>query len=96
MAKNLIELLDTYDLKRIIVTSIKDEGFNVNIMIASLKLIVSCDVLGLKESFHGTCFGCAFFKTCQYAIIDEKVSKNLKHYERLPLSKAYYRTINFF
>jgi len=54
LAKNLIELLDTYDLKRIIVTSIKDEGFNVNTMIASLKSIVSCDVLGLEENFHGT------------------------------------------
>jgi len=62
-------------------------------MIAS---IVSCDVLGLEESFHRTCFGCVFFKTCQYAIIDEKVCKNLKHYEKSCLPKAYYRTINSF
>jgi hypothetical protein len=44
-------------------------------MIASLKSIVSCDVMGLEESFQGICFGCAFFKTCQYATIDEKVCK---------------------
>jgi hypothetical protein len=82
--------LDTYELKRKIVTSIKDEGFNVNIMIASLKSIVSCDVLGLEENFQGTCFGRAFFKTCQYATIDEKVCKNLKHYEKLCPPKAHY------
>ncbi len=49
LAKNLIELLDTYELKRKIVVSIKDEGFNVNTMITSLKSIVSCDVLGLEK-----------------------------------------------
>jgi len=31
--------------------------------------------MGLEESFQGICFGCAFFKTCQYATIDEKVCK---------------------
>jgi hypothetical protein len=83
LAKNLIELLDTYELKRKIVTSIKDEGFNVNTMITSLKSIISCDVLGLEKNIQGTSFDRAIFKTCQYATIDEKVCKNFKHYEKL-------------
>jgi len=29
----------------------KDEGSNLNIITTTLKSIVSCDVLGLKESF---------------------------------------------
>jgi len=36
---------------------------------------VSCDVLGLEESFQGICFGCA----CSYATIDEKVWKVLRY-----------------
>jgi hypothetical protein len=42
-------------------------------MIATLKLIVDCEVLGVEKSFHGTCFGHAFSKACQYATMDEKV-----------------------
>jgi hypothetical protein len=36
-------------------------------------------VLGLKESFKGTCFGHVFSKACQYATIDEKVCKDLQY-----------------
>jgi hypothetical protein len=46
-------------------------------MITTLKSIVKCDTLGLEESFHGTCFGHAFSKVCQYATTKEKVCKNL-------------------
>jgi hypothetical protein len=31
-------------------------------MITTLKSIVSCDVLGLEESFQGTCFDHVFLK----------------------------------
>ncbi len=42
----------------------------------SRKMIqVSCDVLGLEESFQGICFGCA----CSYATIDEKIWKVLRY-----------------
>ncbi len=85
--------MDTYELKRKIVTSIEDEGLNVKIMIASLKSIVSCDVLGLEENFQGTCFGRAFFKTCQYATMDDFFYKNLKHYEKLCMLVAHYLVI---
>ncbi len=46
-------------------------------MIIDLKSIISCDVLGLEESFQGICCGHAFSKACQYATIDEKLRKNL-------------------
>jgi hypothetical protein len=36
-------------------------------MTIALKSIISCDMLGLKESFQGICFGHAFFKACQNA-----------------------------
>jgi hypothetical protein len=33
----------------------------------------------MGESFQGTCFGHALSKACQYGIVEEKVSKHLKH-----------------
>jgi hypothetical protein len=36
-------------------------------MTFTLKVIISCDILGLKESYQNTYFGHAFFKACQYA-----------------------------
>ncbi len=49
--KKLIELFDGYALKRKIVLYVKDEGSNLNIMTIALKLVISCDVLGLEEVF---------------------------------------------
>jgi hypothetical protein len=46
-------------------------------MTLALKSVVSCDVLGLEESFQSTCFGHAFLKVCWYVIVDEKVCKGL-------------------
>lgn len=57
LAKNLIELLDKYDLRKKITTCVKDEGFNLNNMITTLKSIVSDEVIMiLGESFQGICF----------------------------------------
>jgi hypothetical protein len=36
-------------------------------------------LLGLEESFHGTCFGHAFSKTHQYATINEFFFKGLRY-----------------
>jgi hypothetical protein len=47
----LKELLDGFALRRKIIAYGKDEGFNLNIMTTILKSIVSCDMLGLEESF---------------------------------------------
>jgi hypothetical protein len=51
LAKNLTKLLGKYDLRKKIIAYVKDEGSNLNIMIVVLKFIVSCNVLGLIESF---------------------------------------------
>ncbi len=56
-------------------TSIK--GSNLNAMTITLKSIVKYEVIGLDENFQGICFGCVFFKACQYVAIDEKLYKTL-------------------
>jgi hypothetical protein len=64
-----------YNLKRKITIYVKDEKFNLNTIIVALKAVISCDNLSLEESYQGTCFGHAFSKAYQYAIMDEKVCK---------------------
>jgi hypothetical protein len=41
---------------------VKDEGSNLNTMIGALKIVVSCDILGLEESYQGTCFWACIFQ----------------------------------
>jgi hypothetical protein len=79
LAKKLIELLDSYALRRKIITYVKNEGFNMNTMTTTLKSIISCDMLGLEESFQGIYFGHASSKACQYATTKEKVCKDLRY-----------------
>jgi hypothetical protein len=67
LAKNLIKLLQKYNLKNKIILYVKDEGSNLNIMNVAL-LVVSCDILSLEESYQSTCFGHAFLKAYQYAM----------------------------
>ncbi len=72
--------MDAYGLKNKVITYLKDEGSNLNALTNyALKPIVKCETLGLEESSQGTCFGHDFYKVCQYAIIDDKVYKNLKY-----------------
>jgi hypothetical protein len=75
MARNLIELLDQYDLRKKIITYVKDQGENLNAMPIVLKFVVNYEVLGLEESFQGTCFDHAFSKAYQYGIAKEKFVK---------------------
>jgi hypothetical protein len=49
-------------------------------MINALKLVVSCEALGLEKSFLGTSFGHVFKKACQYVMTNEKVCRILKHF----------------
>ncbi len=44
-----------------------------------LKYVVSCECLGLEESFQGGCFGHAFSKACQCGSTNEKRCKNFKY-----------------
>jgi hypothetical protein len=65
LAKNLIDLLDAYDLQNKVITYLKDEGSNLNSLTnCAWKPIVKCETLGLKESFQGTYFGHVFSKAC--------------------------------
>jgi hypothetical protein len=79
LARNLIELLDAYDLKNKIITYVKDEGSNLNTLTNALKFVVKCEILSLEENFQRTYFGHVFSKVCQYATTDNKVCKNLKY-----------------
>jgi hypothetical protein len=51
LVKNVTKLLDKHDLRKKNITYVKDEGCNFNIMIIALESIVSCEFLGLEESF---------------------------------------------
>jgi len=46
-------------------------------MTSTLKIIISCDILGLEEIYQSICFAHAFSKACQYATTNEKVCKDL-------------------
>ncbi len=83
----MTKLLDSYALRRKIITYVKDEGSNLNTMSTTLKSIVSCDILGLEESFQGTCFGHAFSKACRHAITKEKICKNLRYVNQICLKR---------
>ncbi len=75
---NLNNLLDSFGPKKKIIAFVKDEGVNLNAMTSITRFIVNCDILRLKESFNGNCFGHVLSKGCQYGIIEEKVCKNMK------------------
>jgi hypothetical protein len=72
---NLSNFLDSFDLTNKIIEFVKDEGANLNVMTLALRFVVSCDNLGLDESFNGSCFGHAFSKARQYGIAKEKDCK---------------------
>jgi hypothetical protein len=60
LAKNLIELLDNYALRRKIIVYVKDEGSNLNTMNITLKSIISCNMLGLEKKFRALILGIHF------------------------------------
>ncbi len=66
-------------MRKKILAYVKGEGFSLNTMIVTLKLVVRWEVLGLEENFKGIYFGHALSKACQYATIDEKVYRTLKY-----------------
>jgi hypothetical protein len=46
-----------YNLWKDIIAYVKDGGSNLNVMIITLNFIVSCEAMGLEESFQGTFLG---------------------------------------
>ncbi len=80
LAKDLIDLLGKYDLRKKVIAYVKIEGSNLSTMTTTLKFIISSNILSaLAESYQGSCFGHAFFKAYQYALAYEKVYKGPKH-----------------
>ncbi len=75
LVKNIINLFHYYNLRNKIIAYVKNDQFNLNAMITTLKFIVSCEAMGLEEFFQGTYFDLTFFKAYQYAKIDEKCAK---------------------
>jgi hypothetical protein len=55
--------LNSHGLSKKIIVYVKDEGVDLNSMTPTFKYVVNCEVLGLEESYNGTCFGHAFSKT---------------------------------
>ncbi len=72
LTRILKNLLEQYGLTRNIFAYVKNKGANLNTMIVALKLVISCETLGVMESFQGTCFQHAFFKACEYAIFEKE------------------------
>jgi hypothetical protein len=57
-------------------TCVKDERSNLNTMMATLKLVVSYETLGVVESFQKTCFGQA---SLRLATSKNKMCRNFKY-----------------
>ncbi len=72
-------MLDKYGLRKKFLFIVKDDGSNLNVITPTLKSIVSCECLGLKENFQGPCFGYVFLKTFQYATTNEKMCQNFMY-----------------
>jgi len=60
LAHNLIDLLDKYGLKEKKLLTCEVEKYNLNVMIDTLKFVMSCEVSGLEESFQEKCFSHVF------------------------------------
>jgi hypothetical protein len=54
LARSLTKLLDKYGLRKKIITYVKNEGSNLNVMTITLKVVVNCESFGLEENFQGT------------------------------------------
>ncbi len=72
LAEIVKPLLTQYQFTKKIVTYMKDEGSNLNILELTIFQVVNCEPWQLTSPYVGACFGHAMSKACQYAILDEK------------------------
>jgi hypothetical protein len=70
LAKNLIKLFGQYELKRKLIAYVKNERSNLDTITIVFKFIVKCEAFSLNESFHSNFFWHAFFKACQYSLMN--------------------------
>jgi len=77
LAKNLTKLFDQYRLRKTSIAYVKDEDWNLNIMMTTL-IYYEMWSFGLNERFQSDLFGHVFSKACQYVITNETFYRNLK------------------
>jgi hypothetical protein len=77
LTKQLKVLLEKFGLTSKVLCYVKNEGTNLETMTIALMSIISCEALSLPIPFVGACFGHTLSKTSQYAIKNDKVSKDL-------------------
>jgi hypothetical protein len=77
LIRQLKMTLEKFGLTFKILCYVKGEGTNLGTMTTTLKSIISCEAFNLLAPLDGACFGHAMSKIIQYAINDDKVSKDL-------------------
>jgi hypothetical protein len=77
--------LDSFGLLDKVIAYVKNEGFNLNILISTLTYIVSYFAFQLACQFVGSSFGHAMSKVAQYATNNNKV---YVHFKKVSLKKA--------
>jgi hypothetical protein len=77
LTKNLTKLLDKYGLTKKILAYVKDEASNLNV-VTILRYVMSCECLGLEESFQSSYFGHTFPKVCEYVTTYDFFFQNFK------------------
>jgi hypothetical protein len=74
---------------------VKDEGANLNTLATALTSVVTCDVLGLKKPYSGTCFSHLMSKVCQYGTDSDTVCKSMKHVSMKNAQSTLQKTITW-
>jgi len=77
LTNQLKTLLEKFGLTSKVLCYVKNEGTDLETMTVSLMSIISCEALSLRIPLVGACFGHALNKASQYAIKNNKVSKDL-------------------
>jgi hypothetical protein len=88
-------LLATYQLTNKVITYVKEENTNLNMLAFALTSVVSCELLQLPSPFSGTCFGYAISNACQHAINDIKLVVGMKEVNVAKAQNALQKTITW-
>jgi hypothetical protein len=77
LARQLNAMLEKFGFTSKVLCYVKDEATNLVSMIVALMSMISYETLNLLQPFDGIGFGHAMNKVAQYAIDDDRISKNL-------------------
>ncbi len=73
MTMQVKDQLSFYNLLDKIIVYVKDEGGNLSTLAQALSFVVSCVHVALAAPWHGSYFGHAFNKACQYVTNDATI-----------------------